>query len=357
VTRSAGPGGIAVADRRPELGAALPESHAGSRAAPPLARTDRGVLHRRASGLLTALIVQEGGRVRAALAAVLADMPHAPAELIMQRATWWTTPPHLPTRRLAGRLAPLLSGSDLLALTADPADAVPGAALGAGDGAMAKWLAHDSASVREAVLDALGAGAAQHRQAAGQHHGPVTLSASAARALGDVVTAHVLRSLRRPTRANPGVDRIVTTELRRRLTNRSAPLPGAALVQAGRAPGPEIEAVLCTVRGLQADGSLTEATLLEAAAQGDALLCAVLLAVAAGVNVQVVRRAAMLRSAKGLVSLVWQAGFAMSAALPVQDLLGRLPPDAILRPTPQGGFPVSIDEMRWQVDFLRTAGP
>jgi hypothetical protein len=59
-----------------------------------------------------------------------------------------------------------------------------------------------------------------------------------------------------------------------------------------------------------------------------------------------------LRSAKGVVSLVWRAGFSMRAAEPLQALLGRVPPWSVLHATPDGGFPLTTNEMRWQIEFL-----
>ena len=40
----------------------------------------------------------------------------------------------------------------------------------------------------------------------------------------------------------------------------------------------------------------------------------------------------------------------------VQALLARLPPPAVLPAGPGGSFPLAVDEMRWQVDFLARAG-
>jgi hypothetical protein len=54
-----------------------------------------------------------------------------------------------------------------------------------------------------------------------------------------------------------------------------------------------------------------------------------------------------------MVSLTWKAGFSMRAAGAMQSLLARLAPDAIMTAGPGGGFPLSIEEMGWQVDFLR----
>jgi hypothetical protein len=92
--------------------------------------------------------------------------------------------------------------------------------------------------------------------------------------------------------------------------------------------------------------------LLEALQRAEVRYAAALLAVAARVPLAVVDRAAALRSAKGLVSLAWQAGFSMEVALPLQAQLARLPPAAILQPPPQGGFPLMVEEMRWQLAFL-----
>jgi hypothetical protein len=81
-----------------------------------------------------------------------------------------------------------------------------------------------------------------------------------------------------------------------------------------------------------------------------------LLAVAAGTSVTVVDRAASLRSAKGLVSLVWKAGFTMRSAVALQSLLARLAPEAILTSSPGGNFPLAVEEMRWQLEFLGRMG-
>jgi len=66
----------------------------------------------------------------------------------------------------------------------------------------------------------------------------------------------------------------------------------------------------------------------------------------------VVERAATLGSAKGVVSLVWRAGFSMKIAVPLQSLLTRLAPGSLLRPGTAGGFPLAVEEMRWQIEFL-----
>jgi Uncharacterised protein conserved in bacteria (DUF2336) len=121
-------------------------------------------------------------------------------------------------------------------------------------------------------------------------------------------------------------------------------------------PDPNITHAMAEARRLYAEDRLDEEALIGAAQRGEARLATAMLAVAADIEASVVDRAATLRSAKGFVSLVWKAGFSMRAAIPLQALLARLGPEAILRPTSAGGFPLAVDEMRWQIEFLARVG-
>ena len=42
----------------------------------------------------------------------------------------------------------------------------------------------------------------------------------------------------------------------------------------------------------------------------------------------------------------------MRAAVALQILVARLQPEAVLRPRAGGGFPMSAQEMRWQLEFM-----
>jgi hypothetical protein len=106
-----------------------------------------------------------------------------------------------------------------------------------------------------------------------------------------------------------------------------------------------------------AAGRLTEADLLGVASRGEVSLAAAMLAVAASVPQAVVERAATLRSAKGVVSLAWRAGFSMKVAVALQSLLGRLAPGSLLTSGPGGSFPLAAEEMRWQIEFLSRGVP
>ena len=77
-----------------------------------------------------------------------------------------------------------------------------------------------------------------------------------------------------------------------------------------------------------------------------------MLATKAGVSAKVVERACGLRSAKAIVTLSWKAGLSAQTAVVLQTMLAYVAPDQVLRPGQDGGFPMSDDEMRWQLAFL-----
>lgn len=106
-------------------------------------------------------------------------------------------------------------------------------------------------------------------------------------------------------------------------------------------------------RQLHAASALTEAAVTDAARRGDIRRVAVQLAVASGLPIAAVDRAAALRNTKALVSIVWLANMLMRLASLVQTVLGQCPPTLVMAPDPRGGFPMTEEEMRWHLDILR----
>lgn len=325
---------------------------------PGLAAADQLALRERALATLHRLVTDEAVRVRAAMADVLKDMPDAPRCLILLLARDSATQVFDPVIRLS----PILSSEDLLALLADTpagevavaiasrprlveevADAV---ASSSNVRAITALLANTTAAIREATLDMLAETGGAHEA----WHQPLVarprLSDRATRALSSYVSTHLLDVL--AGRADLPV--ATARDLRQRLEARLNPPPD-------RTRGdPDIDQAMQEALQLQAKHKLDEAALLAAVQRGEPRMATAILALAAEVPASVVDRAATLRSAKGLLSLVWKAGFSMQVAVPLQTLLARLNPSAVLRPTRGGGFPLAVDEMRWQIDFLRDMG-
>lgn len=327
---------------------------------PTLSVEDRSQLRDHAIATLMMLVCDQAERVRGAIADVVKDMPGAPHELI---------------KRLSGdlsiivaepviRLSPVLTDADLLSLVASPAGPAtvtavarrPGIgariaqAIAEGDNeeAITALLTNRSAAISETTLDRLIGRAAAHID----WHAPLVrrprLSATAVAALADIVTGAVLGELAQ--RADLPTE--IAANLARRLGAALAPLAPQASTQ----DAPSLDQAVSQAHLLAKQGLLSEDSLIAAARRGEARLVTGMLATAAGVGVEVVDRAARLRSAKGLISLVWRAGFTMRAAGPLQPLLARLPPEQVLTPGEHGEFPLSAEEMRWQVEFLMRMG-
>ncbi|HTN09986.1 MAG TPA: DUF2336 domain-containing protein [Acetobacteraceae bacterium] len=325
---------------------------------PSLACGERDRLRQQALETLALLVEDEAARVRGAITDVLKDMPNAPRALILRLA-------HdslLVVSEPVIRLSPLLTQDDLLALIEQRPNPATAAAVArraalpeavcdavaatADTAAITALLENRSAAIRETTLDMLIDRAADHEA----WHAPLVrrpvLSPRATRALADIVCTQLLDELTRRADLSPAI----AAELRDRLALRLQPAATAAALP------PDPNQALLDAQELYADDRLDEAALLAAVHRGEATVTTALLAVAADVSVSVVERAATLRSAKGLVSLVWKAGFSMQVAGPVQVLLARLSPAVALRASPGGAFPLAVEEMRWQLDFLCRMG-
>jgi uncharacterized protein (DUF2336 family) len=325
---------------------------------PCLKLEERDRLQVQALAPLSELVEDEAIRVRAAIADVVKDIPDVPYDIILRLARDSAVSVCEPVIRLS----PLLTTDDLLALLAAAPSPVTAAAVARRSGlpeavsdsvaatadttAITTLLSNGTAAIRESTLDALIARAADRAE----WHAPMVrrpvLTVRAARALSDIVATQLLDEL--VSRGDLGLE--VTSELRRRLDER------LRIESQTDMSDPNIMQAMAEARRLHDEDRLDEEALIGAAQRGEARLATAMLAVAVDLGASVVERAATLRSAKGLVSLVWKAGFSMRAAIPLQALLARLGPEAILRPTSTGGFPLAVDEMRWQIEFLARTG-
>ena len=321
-------------------------------ALPGLSEVEGEEVRERTLLVLSTLIRDEAVRIRAAIAAVAAELPNIPRELALHLAADCEISVSEPMLRLS----PLLSSADLLDILETPphggtvqaiacranlpetvSDAI---AATVDSAAIRSLLMNRSAAIRECTLDNLVARSSTEPS----WHAPLVsrprLPDHAACALSEIVQGQLLKELS----ARTDLGAAALAAIHQRLTVHLSKV------------APELtelsdDALLETARQIDASGHLTEGLLVACLRGGDLRRASALLAIAAGVALEAVDRATSLRSAKGLVSLVWKAGFSMSAAGPVQTLLGQVSPRALL-----GGagdfFPLSADEMSWQLDFL-----
>lgn len=300
--------------------------------------------------VLTALVHDAATRVRAAIAEALKSMPEAPRDLILHLAHDQAVPVSDPVIRLS----PVLTDADLLALLATPPNPATPASIANRPGlsatltdavlacadtrAIRALLANASATLREATLSAIVAHAHHtHRSAAGSRP---SLSPATANALDEIVRSGFLNDLLARAALAPAIANALLSHV------------DTLAAHAARAPASEVELVRAT-RQLHAAGALTEAAITDAARRGDCRRVTVQLAVCSGLPVAAIDRAAALHNTKALVSIVWLAKMPMRLATIMQAVLGQCPPNQAMMPDPQGGFPMTDEEMLWQIDVLR----
>ena len=295
---------------------------------------------------LQILVADQATRVRVAIADALASTMEAPRDLVFQLAC-----------DVAGvvsdrviRLSPLLSDADLLTLLATPRSASAAESIASREQLSAvvadaivqqanaptirALLSNRSACIRESTLDVLVGRAPAHID----WHAPLVLRPS--------LSAHAVRAL----------SEFITSDLIRVLASRSDLEPCKLDIVRQRLAAHENEGgggLMAHVRQLQRDGALDERSLRNAAQSGNTRLVMAQLAVASGITLPKVERVLELRSAKALVSLVWRGGFSMGLAVDIQNLISQFGPDTLIAPAMDSGFPLTEDEMTWQIELMR----
>ena len=336
----------------------------GSRLAalcPDVCEQAQPALYERLSKTLNVLARDEAVRVRLALASVLKDIKEAPRDIILLLARDTDLTVSDPVRRLS----PVLTREDLLELlSAVPASGVAIAgrsgldgalcdavAASADDAAICALLENPSAEIRETTLDRLVQRAADHVP----WHAPLVrrpvLSDKATRCLANIVAIDLLEVLASRKDLAPGLLCEVRTRLNARLQSDAVDQGGLAWPQ----DDPDDADARRFVERLQLFGRLNEEALATSARLAQRRLMAALLGVAADMPARAVQRAMMLRSAKAVISLLWQAGFSTRQCRAVQVLLCQIPPTAALVGRSAEQFPLEPDEMRWQLEFLINA--
>jgi uncharacterized protein (DUF2336 family) len=328
---------------------------------PGLSGPDRERVQQDAVANLTALVADAALRVRATIAEAVRDMPDGPRDIILHLAR----DPSVMVSEPVILFSPMLTAEDLVALIASrPPSAtltavarrpridatVSDAIVETSDiAAITALLANRTAQIREATLDALAAQSEEQPEWQEPLVRRPHLPKRAARILSEIVTAHLLEVLAARQDLDPKLSRELQTSLRK---------PGQAAFGAIEALPDDTtaQAALPHAVRLREAGRLDEQAILDALRRNAIGSATAMLAVKADVPLQVIERACALRSAKAMVALTWKAGLSMTAAVVVQAMLGRLSPDLVLRPEDGGGFPLPIEELRWQLSFLGIGG-
>jgi uncharacterized protein (DUF2336 family) len=293
--------------------------------------------------------------VRQIVAETLKDMASAPPEVVQRLARDMEEVVACPVLEFS----PLLSDRDLLEIVEEGcasgelcaisrrrgvgeriADAI--AATGDND-AVAELLENKSAQIREETLDRLVEAAVEvtawHEPLVARPH----LSMKAVRKLADFVAEHLLGRLEAREDLDRTTARAVAEEVHRRIERREASADCGDLTEKH-------------LRGLHANGQLTDELLTRALNRGDRDTVRFGLALRADCAVALVDHILSAHSAKGVTALSWKADCPMRFANQLQLRMGGIPPAQALTPRNGTDYPLTAEEMEWQLDFFRSLG-
>jgi uncharacterized protein (DUF2336 family) len=308
---------------------------------------------------LTAMVADAALRVRINLAEAVRHLPDGPRDIVLRLA-------HDPAVMVCEpviRFSPMLTQEDLVTLIAtkpppttrlavarreEIGETLSDAIVDSADvAAIAALLANPTAQIREATLDSLAAQSEEQTDWQAPLVRRPHLPQRAQRVLAEIVTGHLLEILAARSDLDPKVAQTLRAALG---ADRSE--PDRSELAAESAAEEEARKAQTQAQALDRAGKLDDGAVLEALQRNRSKEAVAMLSVRAGVPAAVVDRACALRSAKGIVSLAWKAGMTVQTSVVLQVTLAHLPPDQVLRATENGAFPLSDDEMRWQLAFL-----
>lgn len=311
--------------------------------------------HEHVVEVLEVLAQDQAMRVRQILADTLKDLASAPPGVIQRLARDVEEVVASPVLEFS----PLLSDEDLIDII-NGGDAVPGKlraisrrhgvgeqvadAIVATDeqSAISELLANSSAQIREETLNGL-VDAALDVTA---WHEPLVKRPSLPKAAMLRLAGFVAGSLLELLQARKDLDkktaRAVAKEVERRLQD------------GGGTDEEKVEPPDARALRLHEAGSLEDDVLTRAMNSGDRDLVRHGLAVRAELPIGLVDHILAARSAKGVTALAWKAGCSMRFASQLQLRMGGIAPSQVLNARAGTDYPLTPDEMNWQIEFFQS---
>lgn len=330
-----------------------------ARLAPGLTANEQDRLRRATFEALELLARDQLPRIRAILSEALQHVGNAPPDVIRRLAR----DIELAVSGPILQFSPVLSDEDLLdiiesspitgALSAISrrstvnvrvADAI---AASEDTDAIAVLLGNSSAQIREETLDRLVDRAADvetwHRPLV---HRP-KLPAKTAGKLARFVAANLLQTLADRRDLAPEAMVAIAAIVCKRLDELEA--VGPAKAEARKAA--DESTAEARARNLHTQGKLDESTVDTALSGGDHPFVIAALALLSNLPSALVKKAVTTQSAKGIVAICWKANLSADFSIHLQARLLHMTSSRILQPR-GGGFPLSTEDMEWQLEFL-----
>lgn len=334
--------------------------------APDLTAQQRSKVREQTYAALEMLAEDQIQVVREALAEALKDIPDAPPDIVKTLARDLVIEVSGPVLEHS----PVLTDADLVEIIEDsPIDGALNAiarrdaleemvadAIVATDdvSAITDLLDNDSAQIREQTLDDLIDKAAGvelwQKPLVARSRLPSGAAGRMARYLAD----NLMSELQQRADLDPDALAQVKSAMAERFGDGPADLDmdlsnAAAPAQDFLTVEPPMDMVMRLYNARKLDSKMVE----KAMSSSDHGFVFAALLVRAGVDVNVGRKMFREKNPKGIVALCWKANLPISLCIQVQQRLGRLPPGQIMMPAEGGQYPMTDDELEWQLEFFR----
>ncbi|WP_413207253.1 DUF2336 domain-containing protein [Rhodospirillum sp. A1_3_36] len=344
-----------------DLGVRLTLAQKIAALAPGLSDNEKDRVRRHTYQALARLARDQIPRVRSILSDALKHVANAPPALIRKLARDVEVAVSAPVLEFS----PVLTDADLLAVIRDQ----PGSgrlsaiakrvglnttvtdAIAATDDltAITDMLTNHGAQIREETLDAI----IDRSQGIPEWQDPLVhrprLHSDAARRLAVFVADNLLEALLLRKDLEPAAAVAVAEVVRKRLGGN---VGEDAMVDFGPSWRDDLRVAYTSCLTKQTEGSLDETELATMMLhEGDTTAIAAL-GVMAGITPFAVAAAVNAGSPKGVVAVAWKAGLSPDFAVHLQIKLAKIPPDDVLEPTAEGGWPLSETAMEWQVEMF-----
>jgi uncharacterized protein (DUF2336 family) len=307
-------------------------------------------------------------RVRHALSEALKSLPDAPHDIVFTLALDAEAAVAEPVLEFSPvltdedlkeviRASPMTAQLSAICRRINVGEEVSHAIVGAGNvDAITALLKNASAQIREETLDAIIDAAP--RQVS--WHEPLVhrrqLGTKAALRMAEFVAHSLIQELASRSDLGPEVmatlGKMVTDKLRR---------DDEKTGLAPEDPDDQLAPDALTVVSRQLDalaksGKLTSKYVMQAAADGAVTVVVAALARLADLPLSAVAEVVRAGSAKGMLAVAWAADFSAEEAAHLQMRIARVPPEAVIRSRPGGGFDATEAELEWQLEMFQEAG-
>lgn len=318
---------------------------------PGLSQDKHSQLYAYAVQALATLALDEVLKIRRALSSALKDHAHAPPKVAGQLARDIEREVAEPILRFCTAL----SDADLLDILQDhPAGwvvqavacrdeispPVSQAVIDTGDAPAGRMLAENegaqfSPALLEQVIDMARSLPEWQEPLAARKQLPPAM----AKKLAEFVDASVRDMLLRRADFEPDMAEEIAAVFRRRLDFASRKGPGQ-------------ETVIQRVARMARESELTEETVSDALGMQDRAFVMAALAHLTRSSVPDISRVFEMKAPRSIVAVTWKAGLSMRLALQLQKDLAQVPHKELIYPRDGSDFPLTEDELLWQLDFL-----